>query len=180
MALASPPDLAKAEHPIQPLARTYPRGHMIEPHVHDWGQLLYAESGVMWVDTPTAALLVPPHRAVWIPPHIHHGVRVVSDLEMCNIYLREELAERIGSALTVVEVSPLLRELIRRRVSLETTFKGLLTLYKMSNSEKREEAEALVKNAFSEIMTELDATFEVWAHCSLMVGDLGESIEFSF
>lgn len=64
--------------------------------------------------------------------------------------------------------------------NVETTFKGLLTLYKMTNSEKREEAEALVKNAFSEIMSELDATFEVWAHCSLMVGDLGESIEFSF
>ncbi|WP_449433225.1 AraC family transcriptional regulator [Pseudomonas putida] len=118
MALASPPDLASAVHPIQPLARTYPRGLMIEPHLHDWGQLLYAESGVMWVDTPRSALLVPPHRAVWIPPHIPHGIRVVADLEMRNIYLRGELAERIGSELTVVEVSPLLRELIRRRVSL--------------------------------------------------------------
>jgi AraC-like DNA-binding protein len=118
MAVATPPDLASAQHPIQPLARTYPRGLVIEPHLHDWGQLLYAESGVMWVDTPRAALLVPPHRAVWIPPQLHHGIRVVSDLEMRNIYLREELAIRIGSELSVVEVSPLLRELIRRRVSL--------------------------------------------------------------
>ncbi|WP_369991900.1 helix-turn-helix transcriptional regulator [Pseudomonas xanthosomatis] len=121
MAIASPPDLANAEHPIQPLARTYPRGLVIEPHSHDWGQLLYAESGVMWVSTPKAALLVPPHRAVWIPPHIHHGVRMMSDLEMRNIYLREELASRIGSELTVVEVSPLLRELIRKRVCLNTS-----------------------------------------------------------
>ncbi|MCX2812480.1 MULTISPECIES: helix-turn-helix transcriptional regulator [unclassified Pseudomonas] len=121
MAIAAPPDLDSAEHPIQPLARTYPRGLAIEPHMHDWGQLLYAESGVMWVDTPSAALLVPPNRAVWIPPHIHHGVRVVSDLEMRNIYLREELAVRIGNELTVVEVSPLLRELIRRRVSVGAT-----------------------------------------------------------
>ncbi|AUM69473.1 AraC family transcriptional regulator [Pseudomonas fluorescens] len=121
MAIAVPPDLDSAEHPIQPLARTYPRGLAIEPHMHDWGQLLYAESGLMWVDTPSAALLVPPHRAVWIPPLIHHGVRVVSDLEMRNIYLREELAVRIGSELTVVEVSPLLRELIRRRVSVGAT-----------------------------------------------------------
>jgi len=122
MALATPPDLAGAEHPIQPLARAYPKGHITDPHVHDWGQLLHAESGVMWVDTPSTALLVPPNRAVWIPPHVHHGMRVVADLEMRNIYLHGELAAQIGSALAVVEVSPLLRELITRRVSLGQTF----------------------------------------------------------
>jgi AraC-like DNA-binding protein len=119
MTLATPPDLESAVHPIQPLARSYPKGLEIEPHTHEWGQLLYAESGAMLVDTPTLALLVPPHRAVWIPPHVHHGIRVVSDLEMRNIYLRQELANRIGSELAVVEVNPLLRELIRSRVSLD-------------------------------------------------------------
>ncbi|UNB65685.1 AraC family transcriptional regulator [Pseudomonas syringae group genomosp. 7] len=118
MALATPPDLARALYPIQPLARSYARGLEIEPHTHDWGQLLYAQSGIMLVETPTSALLVPPHRGVWIPPHVHHGVSVVSDLEMRNIYLRTELAEKIGSELTVVEVAPLLRELIKRRVNL--------------------------------------------------------------
>ena len=118
MAIAVPPDLASATHPIQPLARTYSRGHVVEPHAHDWGQLLYAESGVMWVNTPCAALLVPSHRAVWVPPQVPHGIRVVSALQLCNIYLRGELAERMGSALGVLEVSPLLRESIRRRVAL--------------------------------------------------------------
>lgn len=119
MAIATPPNLVSADRPVQPLARTYPRGLAIELHAHAWGQLLYAESGVMWVDTPDAALLVPPHRAVWIPPHIQHGVRVVSDLEMRNIYLRAELVDLIGRQLEVIEVTPLLRELIRRRVALE-------------------------------------------------------------
>ena len=64
--------------------------------------------------------------------------------------------------------------------NVETTFKGLLTLHSISNSERRGEAEKLIKEAFAEIINELDATFEVWAHCSLMVGDLGESMEFSF
>lgn len=72
----------------------------------------------MWVDAPDMALLVPPHRAVWIPPGVPHGVRVVSDLEMRNLYLQEELAVQIGRELAVVEVNPLLRELIRSRVSL--------------------------------------------------------------
>lgn len=64
--------------------------------------------------------------------------------------------------------------------NIETTFKGLLTLHTISNNERRDEAETMVRAAFSEIITELEATWEVWAYCSLMVGDLGDSIEFSF
>lgn len=64
--------------------------------------------------------------------------------------------------------------------NVETTFKGLLTLHGISNSERRDESEKLIRAAFAEIINEFDATFEVWAHCSLMVGDLGESMEFSF
>ena len=85
MALAVPPDLSDTDVRVQPLARTYPRGLYIEPHQHEWGQLLYASSGVMWVDTPDEALAVPPQRAVWLPPQVPHGIRVVSDLQMRNI-----------------------------------------------------------------------------------------------
>src|SRR3990167_9582376 len=92
MALAAPPDLSDHAVPVQPLARTYPRGLYVEPHSHDWGQLLYAMSGVMWVETPREALVVPPQRAVWLPPGVEHGIRVVSDLQMRNIYLRPALA----------------------------------------------------------------------------------------
>ena len=45
MALATPPDLSDHAVPVQPLARTYPRGWYVEPHRHDWGQLLYAMRG---------------------------------------------------------------------------------------------------------------------------------------
>ena len=58
MALAAPPDLSDTDVPVQPLARTYPRGLFIEPHEHVWGQLLYAMSGVMWVETPHEALVL--------------------------------------------------------------------------------------------------------------------------
>jgi AraC-like DNA-binding protein len=112
MALAAPPDLSDHAVPVQPLARTYPRGLYIEPHQHDWGQLLYAMSGVMWVDTPQEALVVPPQRAVWLPPGVEHGIRVVSDLQMRNIYLRPALAATLDSQVQVIEVGGLLRELI--------------------------------------------------------------------
>lgn len=116
MALAVPPDLSDTRVPVQPLARTYPRGLFIEPHEHVWGQLLYAVSGVMWVETPNEALMVPPQRAVWLPPGVVHGIRVVSDLEMRNIYLRPALAETLEQQVQVIEVGGLLRELIRTLV----------------------------------------------------------------
>lgn len=112
MALAAPPDLTDPQIPLKPLARTYPRGLYIEPHQHDWGQLLYAMSGVMWVETPNEALVVPPQRAVWLPPGVPHGIRVVSDLEMRNIYLQPSIAQTLEATVQVVEVGRLLRELI--------------------------------------------------------------------
>ena len=116
MALAAPPDLSDTDVPVQPLSRTYARGLYIEPHEHVWGQLLYAMSGVMWVETPHEALVVPPQRAVWLPPGVAHGIRVVSDLQMRNIYLRPALAATLDSSVQVIEVGGLLRELILRLV----------------------------------------------------------------
>lgn len=112
MALAAPPDLSNTTLPVQPLARTYPRGLYIEPHEHVWGQVLYATSGVMWVETPLEALVVPPQRAVWLPPGIVHGIRVVTDLQMRNIYLRPAIAQTLEKTVQVFEVGRLLRELI--------------------------------------------------------------------
>lgn len=112
MALAAPPDLSDPSVPVQPLARTYARGHFTEPHAHEWGQVLYAVSGVMWVETPREAMAVPPQRAVWLPPGVPHAIRVVSDLQMRNIYLRPGLAATLDPQVRVLEVNGLLRELI--------------------------------------------------------------------
>lgn len=117
MALAAPPDLNDPNVPVLPLARTYPRGHFTAPHEHEWGQVLYAVSGVMWVETPREAIVVPPQRAVWLPPGVSHGIRVVSDLQMRNIYLRPTLAAVLDPHVRVLEVNALLRELIIALVS---------------------------------------------------------------
>lgn len=112
MALAAPPDLTHPTAPLTPLSRTYPRGLFIEPHQHEWGQLLYALSGVMWVQMPDYAVVVPPQRAVWLPAGVAHGIRVVTDLQMRNIYLRPSLAGELPGQAQVIEVGGLLRELI--------------------------------------------------------------------
>lgn len=120
MARAAPPDFDATPASLRALARSYPRGLHIEPHSHDWGQVLYAMSGVMWVETPQEALLVPPNRAVWLPPQVPHGIRVVSELQMRNIYLRPGTADSLGAQVQAFEVGGLLRELILKLVEHES------------------------------------------------------------
>lgn len=63
---------------------------------------------------------------------------------------------------------------------VETAFKGVLNLRKVTIGEKQDEAQDAVKELMYGIMRDLNATSQVWAHCSLMVAGLGESMEFSF
>ncbi|WP_287813628.1 helix-turn-helix transcriptional regulator [Pseudomonas sp.] len=124
--------------PVQPLARTYPRGLFVERHQHAWGQVLYAASGVMWVETPSEALMVPPQRAVWLPPDVPHGIRVVTDLQMRNIYLRPAIAATLDPRVQVLEVGGLLREL-------------MLTLVEQGRDSRGEYYEALAQLAVLEL-----------------------------
>lgn len=99
------------------LARSYPGGTRLGLHVHAEAQLLFAASGVMQVTTPKGRWLVPPDRAVWLPPRMEHAVDVLADIEMRTLYIAPAWlvghpeAPRLGREF-VVEVRPLLRQLI--------------------------------------------------------------------
>lgn len=112
MSKAVPPDLSDSTEPGKSLARTYPRGLHIEPHSHDWAQVLYAVAGVMWVEVGHQALVVPPQRAVWLPPGTVHSIRMMSAVEMRNLYLRKRDVKHLTKRPDVFEINGLLRELI--------------------------------------------------------------------
>jgi len=112
MPQALPPDLAAGPDHGRSLARHYPRGLKIDPHTHDWAQVLYAVSGVMWVETGREALVVPPQRAVWLPPGTQHGITMMSAVEMRNVYLHTRDIGHLSRECDVFEVSGLMRELI--------------------------------------------------------------------
>jgi AraC-like DNA-binding protein len=57
-----------APRPVAVMARTLDLGHRIPLHMHRRGQLLYAVSGIMRVETEAAAWIVPPARGLWLPP----------------------------------------------------------------------------------------------------------------
>jgi AraC-like DNA-binding protein len=99
------------------LATLYPRGTHLALHRHETAQLIFAASGIMQVTTPAGRWLVPPQRAVWVPPRFAHAIDMLTDVEMRSTYIRVDapLDGWIGplpATDRVIAVSPLLRALI--------------------------------------------------------------------
>ena len=113
MPQAAPPALDDEPGRGRTLARHYPRGLRIEPHSHTWAQVLYAVAGVMWVETDREAVVVPPQRAVWLPPGTPHAIHMMSAVEMRNLYLHGNDIAHLSAQCEVFEVNGLLRELIK-------------------------------------------------------------------
>jgi len=97
---------------IRSLAAGYSPGHFIDSHTHDWHQLIYASRGVMSVNTSTGSWVVPSHRAVWVPASVEHEIEMLGAVSMRTLYLKAGLSSSLPKECCVVNVSPLLRELI--------------------------------------------------------------------
>jgi AraC-like DNA-binding protein len=81
-------------------------------HQHPRAQLLHAISGVFRVATRSAWFIVPQGTGLWVPAHTPHVTRMPAGLAMRALFLREDVAHAGPGAVTVVAVSPLLRELV--------------------------------------------------------------------
>lgn len=105
---------------VEPDVRSYAvthRGGTFElPHDPNWSTLVYASRGVLTITTPDGAWVVPPQRAVHVEAGIVPEVTVRGTASMRVLYLRVPLAVD-GAGCAVVDVSPLLRELILRMVA---------------------------------------------------------------
>jgi len=97
---------------IATLTHDYSAGHFIPAHFHDRDQLVYASRGVMTVRTSAGTWVVPTHRAVWIPAAVPHTITMSGMVAMRTLYLKPKLARTLPRGCCVVNVSPLLRELI--------------------------------------------------------------------
>ncbi|WP_439816802.1 AraC family transcriptional regulator [Zavarzinia sp. CC-PAN008] len=94
------------------LAENFAHGARVESHRHARGQLLHAIGGVMTVDVPDGAWVVPPERALWLPPNLVHGIRMSGPVAMRTLYLVPAVAQHLPATCHVVAVTPLLRALI--------------------------------------------------------------------
>jgi AraC-like DNA-binding protein len=89
-----------------------PHGHLIPEHSHPEDQLLFASQGVMTLHTAQGIWVVPPLRAIWIPAETPHSVAISGSVQMRTLYLLPGLCRALGRKCAVINVSPLLRELI--------------------------------------------------------------------
>ncbi|CAN7319302.1 helix-turn-helix transcriptional regulator [Trinickia sp. LjRoot230] len=108
-----PPEFAPTrEHPIRVRSRPVLAGERIALHMHAWAQVAYASRGVVRLAVESSTWIVPPSRAIWVPPHVPHEVVVVEDAYLRTLYIDESTVPEGLENCRVLEVSALLREVI--------------------------------------------------------------------
>jgi AraC-like DNA-binding protein len=102
----------QAPRPMAGYAHDYEPGDKTGLHRHPRAQLLFAIAGVMRITTEAAWFTVPPGTGLWVPAETLHAVRMDGVVRMRSLFLRADAAASGPGAVTVIAVSPLLRELI--------------------------------------------------------------------
>jgi len=113
-----------AERPVRAKFRHLAADTDIQPHSHAWAQVVLSLTGVIRTTAGDGTYLVPPTRALWIPPGVEHVVRVVEAADLRTLYIHQD-GQLLGPGLAandaaatawrqvrVLEVSKLLRELV--------------------------------------------------------------------
>jgi AraC-like DNA-binding protein len=106
--------------PVRCRARQVDSDNQFELHHHAWGQLAYCASGLLQVTVvadegpaPTeTTTIVPPSRAVWIPPLARHAVTIVESAQLLTLYIDASAVPAHWTRSRMLVVSPLLRELV--------------------------------------------------------------------
>lgn len=106
------------QRPVAVFALDFEQGASTGGHAHPFGQLVYGSSGVMRVTTDGGSWVVPPRRAVWVPPNLEHDVAMVTSVAMRTVYVLPAALPVAPKHACVVEVAPLLRELILQALRL--------------------------------------------------------------
>ncbi len=109
------------ERPVRCRSRAVGNDTQFEPHRHPWGQLACCGSGLLQVTVSAAhserpldtTTIVPPSRAVWIPPGALHSVIMLEASQLQTIYIDASVVPADWQTTRVLVVSPLLRELVR-------------------------------------------------------------------
>ena len=110
--------LERTPMPVAALAADYPHGAFVASHRHRRAQLLYAVEGVMLIEAQAGRWVVPPTRAVWLDAGLDHTVRMSGNVKMRTVFVEPGTIDHLPSSSCVVEVHPLLRELILAAVDV--------------------------------------------------------------
>lgn len=123
-------DYQAVPRPVAAMARDLPAEYEIPWHSHPRYQLVYGAQGVMTVDTraandsakPGETWVVPPQRAVWLPPQVEHRILANGQVKFRTLYVAPEAARNMPQRCVAVAITPLLRELILRATELPVEY----------------------------------------------------------
>jgi AraC-like DNA-binding protein len=106
------PTMDRLPRPLFVRAFEIPMHSNVGMHSHPWVQFMYARAGVLTVQTAHGHSMVPPQYAVWIPPNIPHAISTYHSVSFHSLYLDPLALGNFKQDYTVLNVTPLLRELI--------------------------------------------------------------------
>ncbi|KQW32921.1 AraC family transcriptional regulator [Acidovorax sp. Root402] len=112
-----------AARPVRAKLRWLAADTQVMPHSHPWAQVAISTTGVIRLTVNHGTYIVPPSRALWIPPGVEHAVTMVEDADLRTLYFHQPRG-RCGPGVPrdqedawrqcrVLEVSDLLRALVR-------------------------------------------------------------------
>lgn len=105
-------EIIDAARPIIVSAAEVADAHVIAPHRHPRGQLLYAESGVMQVSVGLSTWRISPHCGVWVPSDMPHQVSATTGVSYRSLFVSPVLSKALPCCGTALEIEPLTRELM--------------------------------------------------------------------
>jgi AraC-like DNA-binding protein len=90
----------------------YREPQTLSVHEHSEGQLIYAATGMIVVGSKEGYWVAPPTRALWLPPGERHWTRTSGNVQLRTVLLRAPTHTLLPNRSCVLNVSPLLREVI--------------------------------------------------------------------
>ncbi|UQY43783.1 helix-turn-helix transcriptional regulator [Erwinia sp. PK3-005] len=111
-------DFSFASRPLVPLAHDYQHGDREPLHYHSCAQLIHTLSGVIRVHTRFGNWVVPPSRGVWLPAGTQHALDITGQVAARTLFIDPLARADLPASCQVVQISPLLRELIVSALSL--------------------------------------------------------------
>ncbi|NIG17238.1 AraC family transcriptional regulator [Pantoea sp. Al-1710] len=107
-----------SQRPLVPYAHDYVHGDAESWHHHDCAQLIHTLSGVVKVETRQGSWIVPPSRGVWLPAGTGHALQIVGAVAARTLFVDPLARADLPASCQVVQISPLLRELIVSALAL--------------------------------------------------------------
>lgn len=106
-------DVHDPERPVLADISWVSEPHLIEPHSHLRGQLVYAASGCLKITSGGPVFIVPPQFAAWIPPGITHAVTASEAIHYCSLFIDETASGLLPKQAQLLHLTPLVKELTR-------------------------------------------------------------------